>query len=327
MISAAQVLSHYPAPLHGPIVSLGNHGGFSGALLFRIEAPAGPFCLRGWPAFVEKEQLDFVHALLRRACDAGLDFVPRAMLTIHNQPYVRVGDRFWELMTWMPGTPMLRDRRGIGQVHLACAAIAHLHLVWAEPAREHTVCPGVLRRLDAARDWLPLLKTGWQPPANPGDPVAVWAAEAWQLLQRSLWEVPRILLPWKQRPVPIQPCVCDIWEEHVLFDGDRVTGIVDFGSARLDNVAVDVARLLGSLCPAASVAENAPSLLSRMGLHGYEQQRPLSDDERALARDLHRTGTVIAAANWLRRLYRDGEEFDQRDLVALRLKELVSRLA
>ncbi len=47
--------------------------------------------------------------------------------------------------------------------------------------------------------------------------------------------------------VPIQPCIGDIWHDHILFLGDGVSGLVDFGGMRADTVAGDIARLLGSL--------------------------------------------------------------------------------
>ena len=45
----------------------------------------------------------------------------------------------------------------------------------------------------------------------------------------------------------LQPCIRDVWHDHILFLGDSVSGIVDYGAMAVDTVAGDIARLLGSL--------------------------------------------------------------------------------
>ncbi len=115
--------------------------------------------------------------------------------------------------------------------------------------------------------------------------------------------------------MPLQPCLCDVWHDHVLFEGAAVSGIVDYGSVKMDHVAVDLARLLGSLSDG-----------GRELLDAYDRVRPLSSEERELIAVLEETGTIIGAANWLRWLYRDGTRYDDLDGVAQRLGSLVTRL-
>src|SRR5205085_7730253 len=45
----------------------------------------------------------------------------------------------------------------------------------------------------------------------------------------------------------LQPAIRDVHHEHVLFTGDQVTGLIDFGALRIDTPLTDVARLVGSL--------------------------------------------------------------------------------
>lgn len=62
----------------------------------------------------------------------------------------------------------------------------------------------------------------------------------------------------------LQPCIRDIWHDHVLFDGDRVTGLIDFGAMQIDTPATDIARLVGSLQsyspPRGSLESDSPPL-------------------------------------------------------------------
>ena len=120
-------------------------------------------------------------------------------------------------------------------------------------------------------------------------------------------------------PLPAQPCLCDVWHDHVLFTGDELTGLIDFGAIKVDNVAVDLARLLGSLV-GDDVAQR------EAGLNAYAEIRPLSELERALVPMLDRTGVVLGLANWLRRLWQHGTEYENRAAVADRLASLVRRI-
>jgi Ser/Thr protein kinase RdoA (MazF antagonist) len=139
------------------------------------------------------------------------------------------------------------------------------------------------------------------------------------LLLGQVDRVPARLAPWRDHLLPLQPCLCDVWHDHVLFEDEAVTGLVDYGSAKVDYVAADLARLLGSLVgddPARRAA----------GLAAYTQLRPLAEADEALVTVLDETGTLLGAANWLRWLYRDGRAFEDRGAVAGRLAEQVRRI-
>ena len=312
---ATDVLTRFPAAPRGPITPLGNHGGFSGAELFRIGTGDATCCLRAWPSDVTADRLVHIHALMRRAAAAGLDFVPRIFPTTHGDAMVSAAGRQWELTTWMTGSAGASDEQ---HVRGAFTALARLHLAWSDPIPPHGVCPAIERRWAAFRDWQPLTTSGWQPPNDPLDPVTPAAKRAWAAVRRQFSDLPRLLLPWTGSILPLQNCLCDIWSDHVLFTEGRVTGLVDFGSCKLDHVAVDIARLAGSMATSAERRSAA--------LEAYTAIRPLTSDERVLAQVLERTGQIVAAANWLRWLYREGRFYSDRNAVVARLESLLQHL-
>jgi homoserine kinase type II len=128
--------------------------------------------------------------------------------------------------------------------------------------------------------------------------------------------VPRLLEPWRKREFRLQPCVCDLWHDHVLFTGNQVTGIIDFGSVKIDHVAVDLARLLGS-----TIGDDGAQW--DIALAAYAT---LSAEEIELARLLERTGVFVAAMNWLRWLYHEERVYEQPTAVLARLAALRRRL-
>ena len=316
--AAAAVLAHYPATCHGDLQPLGNGGGFSGARLWRV---AGR-CLRAWPlddAFPVR--LDYIHHLMTQARDTGLAFVPRLELTTEQTSRVEQRGRWWELTEWLTDRADYRARPTRARLESACAALARLHLVWGRGAVVSGLCPAVERRFVSLRKFRRQPSDDWNllHMGSETDPLRPLIARAVTALGQRLASIPIALMPWTEPNWPLQPCLCDVWHDHLLFEDDRLTGIVDYGSVKLDHVAVDLARMLGSL-----VEDDDDGW--QIGLTAYRAVRPLTAEEEELARVLDRTGTVVGVANWLRWLYAEGRPFENRDGVAGRLGTLVTRI-
>jgi Ser/Thr protein kinase RdoA (MazF antagonist) len=118
---------------------------------------------------------------------------------------------------------------------------------------------------------------------------------------------------------PSQPCLCDPWHDHYLFEADLLTGLIDYGATQSDHPAVDLARTLGSL-----VENDEPSW--QTGLAAYRAVRPFSQGDEALGRLLDRTGVALSLARWLIRLYHAREPVADRLSLAQRLERLIVRL-
>ncbi len=106
----------------------------------------------------------------------------------------------------------------------------------------------------------------------------------------------------------------------MLFSGERVTGLVDFGAMQPDNVATDIARLLGSL-----VADDRSAW--ELGLAAYESVRPLSHDELQLVEVFDRTTVLMGGLQWLEWIYLEQKVLAERRIVEERLDQAIRRAA
>ena len=91
----------------------------------------------------------------------------------------------------------------------------------------------------------------------------------------------------------------DLFCDNVLFAGERVAGIIDFGFAATDFFAYDLAIAVNDWCVAAGGDELDGERLATM-VAAYHAVRPLTDDERAQWPALLR---AAALRFWVSRLY------------------------
>jgi Ser/Thr protein kinase RdoA (MazF antagonist) len=312
------VLKQYPTLVGGTLVPLGNHGGFSGARLWRVETPVGNFALKAMPPdWRSGNDLQWIHGLMAQASVHA--WMPRVIATNSGATFASADNRLWEVVTWMPGVADYRQAPSPARLQSAATALAQLHQAWGTGPAQSEVCPAVRRRVEALQTWTNLVQTGWRPAFAPLDPHANVAERLWQIVTGKIDAVPMMLSAWVNRKVPVQPCLCDLWHDHVLFTGDAVTGIIDFGSTKVDHVTVDLARLFGSLVGNDDAAWQA-------ALAAYEKVRPLTLPDRMLARVLDRTGVLLAATNWLRWLYHDMRVYPDSAAANARLEAIAKRL-
>jgi Ser/Thr protein kinase RdoA (MazF antagonist) len=303
-VDAVRVLAAYPSPLRGRLEPLGDGGGFSGAQVWKLHTVAGPLCLRAASPAETGEHLRERHRLMRLARDAGLTFVPAVLDASHGDSAVEYAGRWWELMEWMPGVADYRDAPSEARLRAAAHALARVHVAWRGDNALSAVCPAITRRLDAVAAWR--AGTLLRSVANQrlADAVNRWMPRVPELLRDVAF------------PIRLQPCLRDVWHDHLLFEGDRLTGLVDYAAVGIDSVAADLARMLGSL-----VADDEEGW--RVGLGAYREVTALSIEEERLARRLDRAGVIVALANWLRWLEEPGRRVEEG--IASRVADLLAR--
>jgi len=297
-------------------------GGWSGSRLWKVTDEAGrEFCLRQWPLeHPTPQRLTFIHTVLQRVA-VRLPIVPSPLWSQSGATFHQYGGRLWELAPWMPGEADFHSRPTRGKLRSAMNALARFHI--AAPDRESKVGPAPAW-LDRQRQANELVSGGLQQieaaVMQPFDPALDTLAHrllplAREALQRDLAARFATIPP----AVSLQPAIRDIHHDHVLFTGDEVTGIIDFGAMRIDSPLADIARLVGSL-----VGDDREA--RQFALDTYAELRQLSEADRQVIGLLDETGLILAAFNWLRWLYVERRDMGEVCPIVRRLEEILKRL-
>jgi Ser/Thr protein kinase RdoA (MazF antagonist) len=321
---ATSVLSRFPGlRTIGQLTPLENAGGFSGSKLWKVTADDGEFCLRRWPEKTTAERLTFIHAFQRHLYLRGLQIVP-ALIDASGGTFVEQEGHLWELASWMPGTADYREHPTAARLTAAMKALAQVHIAAAQmPGQSRSgTSPGLATRLDQVRQ----LRAGGIERIEEG---VARRPLAWDDFARRICEKFRQFAPGVEYRLtegttisgPLFPCLRDIWHDHVLFTGDQVTGIIDFGAARIESPAGDLARLVGSLG-----VESHQHRIWNTALAAYEATRPLGASQRMLVRAFDASTVLLSGINWLTWLYLEQREFEDAAAVTRRLAEITARL-
>lgn len=280
-------------------------GGLSAAWVFRCQSHSRGACLRRWPSgHPSPERLASIHRALEQAWRAGNRFVPRPLHSLHGQTTVFDGSHLWELSHWLPGQADYLDRPSPQRLQQVARKLAQLHDTWsaqstrgaslAAVSRFQTLS-GWLEQLDSRKAQLSYLVEGQSTEVAE---LALRTLSQLSLLGPSL--LPRLRLA-VDAPVTLHFVIRDIWSDHILFEGGEVTGIVDFGAARVDEPATDLARLLASLEPSHASAWEA-------ALVAYEEIAQPVDRNRLAVLD--QASALLSAAQWLDWIVLQPRQFD-----------------
>ncbi len=324
---------HYPTLSHpGQSVTVTPAtAGFSGARVFRVNIDDTAFCVRQWPTGMPIERLQAIHRLLDHVGRNGDVPIPVPLSSSDGQTVAPFHGHLWQVEPWLPGEADFDQNPTVTRIQAAMTGLANWHRAashyepphrdtdWLLPRHEEK-SPTVASRLqslvwwranvDAAEERLIL---------EPDDRFRSVGQQLTIHFRRLAGSIGRELQQVEPLHVRQQPCIRDLWHDHLLFSDDRMTGIIDFGAVKTDSVACDLSRLLGSL-----FGDDAADW--QRALDAYEQTRPLSTAEHQLLRPLNRSGLLLSGMTWLQRRAEDSISTEQMPRVVARLERIVRQL-
>jgi homoserine kinase type II len=333
---------------------LGNAGGWSGSRLWRVSVREGAFysaedvtppstqrplvgvglpvpalgerslCLRRWPKeHPSKLSLTVNHSVLRRIA-ASLPVVAYPFKTATGATYVEHDGFLWELTDWRPGKADYHAHPNRARLRAAMHSLARFHELSAIQSSGPSMPRAIFDRWrvvgEMKNEGLAAIERALQSPL--GNEIDLRAS---RLLDLARTRLPS--LGHDQRPIPLEAIVNlehfhvirDVHRDHVLFTGDEVTGLIDFGAMKVDTPLTDVARLVGSL-----VGDDGAE--RQFALDAYSEIRTLSEADRGLIDYLDWSGLVLGALNWLAWLYVERRDMGPTEPIVRRLDEILKRL-
>ena len=321
--------------------------GFSGAVVLRVvvqdnpQSPEVEYCLRGWPpGSLPRERLLGLHRLLEHIHKCGVTQVPVPLRSKFGTTLYAEASQFWQLEPWLPGDANFNADPSDARLRNAMTVLAQWHDAAArfEP-RDSEVAwfksfaaansPTVADRLDRIERFrgqdVAKLRQLLQQTTN----LPPWGAEFGELVdlarrildlfQLSSEHVAEDLLAYHDLRFRLHPCLRDVWHDHLLFEGDQVTGLIDPSAARSETPATDLARLLGSL-----LGDDEDRW--EFAISAYRAVRPLSDREATLARVLDQSTILLSGLTWLERLFVHRLNYSNPPRVLERLRQIAVRL-
>ena len=313
--------NQYPAVFHPtrPPTALGSAGGLSGSELWKVESALGLLMVRAWPTDgPDPSTLGRIHRRLNRACRWTI--LPIPIPNRMGTTWVEAQGRLWELTPFLPGAADLGRPPTDAHLGSMFRTLAAFHNeLGSEILRGPS--PGLVARRDEVGRLIGGEFDRFQTALERrSDDPRTQLASSWLGQARRI--APRLVAPLRLaavRSLTLQPCIRDVRPDHFLFEGDILTGLVDFGAMGIDTVATDLARLLGE-----TVGRSRGS--RRIAFEAYEAVRPITEGDRAILDHFEAANALLGGARWVRGHFIDHRRFPDSDAVAQGLNRALARL-
>jgi hypothetical protein len=290
------VIQQYPARFHHLDWKLQENSGFSGARIWKgCTVRHDEFALRRWPSSMTVERLRWIQSFQRAV--THYHWTPIVILSDLQAGFVQDDGWLWHLETWLPGKPDFQS----GDQTFLMRALHRIHGTWHQMESCRGPMPGYQRRLHAYEDCMYYHRSGGRS-----------RRPFWGQLIHAMEKTRQRLNLWSRDKYVLQPIFGDLHREHLLYTEDGFQGFIDFGQMRIDAVASEIARVVGSLFPLDQQAR-------RQFVFDYHQ------GEWEVVDLLDRTGVLVSLFNWIKWTEISPRDDISRDRAEIRIEELHTR--
>ena len=318
-------------------------GGFSGARVWKVQSREGlqyAIRLTDCPEAGEIDRRNALCEWMASAFASGLNCVPAPLKPVTGglsgadgrfqcRGYLlKDAAGIWQMEPWMPGESLsgsptatqLSEAMGVlGRIHLSGRIFAVSSSSSACLRVQVAASPGINRRLKIVQELLSGFLASLQSMARADlDRRFGGAAKrACGILCRRLQGLQAMLMAASDVSVPLQPLLRDLWRPHVLYSGDRVTGVIDWNAAATDHVSMDAARLLRSWY-------RTDHECLRLAMQQFCDDRRMPPYERSLLQAFDAANVLLSPVTWMRRRYSGVLADPVDDSACSRFEELVT---
>ncbi len=252
--------------------------------------------------------------------------VPDVMAWSDQSWCLEYASSIWTIETWRPGIPV--DPTTVisdALLDQAFDILERLHAIGRQLGIQRVVSPGLVERTKRLDHWSSVDTSSWSQRIDELEAristileLSVWKDILSRTLDR-LREKEGLLRSELQRlvssPVDCHWIIRDLWRENILVDSEHISGIIDFGAARVDWPFLEIVRWLSSW-----LAPNDPRIPNMLEAHNML----------SMARDyrfLDHLSTMLSLLQWFQWLLFANISFEGREnRVRARVLELDRRL-
>lgn len=267
-------------------------------MVYRLETPASRYAMKRWPVTMERDRLSMIHRFQEHLAGCEKPITAGLIRWTNGETLLEADGVCWEITEWKSGLPIEEvGQANDEQIKQSAEAIALLHQQSASYETQTCKPPGLQQRYEG------MLKAV-RPPNDKRvrflDSISAHnkylaANVLHDIHRRAMSVIPSILDPMKR--LAETPATCfwilrDVWREHILFRDNRLSGIIDFGAARIDWPGLDLVRAFGTL-----MFDSDPRWSTAVA--HYSNLRSDGSVVFADLKAVHRASVALSALQWL----------------------------